>query len=91
MHEENLKLLYNEYKACLRNQFSEYLGSDDRYTSYLDKCSAQINDIQNYYLTEFNKYFKIFSENDMYNEGNVDKDIHLFTRYGWDEKRIRNL
>ena len=59
MHQDNLKFLYSEYKNCMKNEFYDYLGRDDEYKSYLDKCYNQKQDIHKYFSAHFQRVFKI--------------------------------
>jgi hypothetical protein len=91
MHEENLKIIYDQLKACIRNQFSNYLVEDDRYENYFTKCSQQRQDIHNYYSPQFEKYLKTNPANDEFLNGEVEKGVFILTKYGWDEKRGSNM
>lgn len=91
MHADNLKLLYNQYKTCIRNQFSEYLEDDDRYVSYFDKCQAQIQDIHNYYSPIFAKLHNTNPADEAFIDGEREKGVFILTKYGWDEKRSSNM
>jgi hypothetical protein len=91
MHQENLKFLYREYKNCMKNEFAEYLGKDDSYKSYIDKCYNQKNDIFQYYHNSFIKMFKLSptrEEKEVNN--NYEKNYKLFSEYGWTGPQVKN-
>jgi hypothetical protein len=91
MHQDNLKLLYDQLKACIKNQFSEYLEVDDRFENYFTKCNRQREEIYNYYGPHLEKYLKTTSAHEEYLSGEVEKGAYILTRYGWDEKRGSNM
>jgi hypothetical protein len=91
MHEAHLKFLYDELKACIKTQFSDYLGVDDRYENYFLKCSRQRDDINNYYIPYFEKYLFTNPDYDQYLNGEIDKSVYILTKYGWDQKRSSNM
>jgi hypothetical protein len=91
MHEANLKILYDQLKACIKSQFSDYLSVDDRYESYFTKCSQQRQDIIEYFVPEFNKYIKTNPSNDEYLSGEMEKGVFILSKYGWDNKRSSNM
>ena len=91
MHQDNLKLLFKEYKNCMRNQFTNYFGKDDEYVSYKDKCWSQWNDIKKYYNSHLNKvYYVMPSREEQEIEVNVSRRYRQFESHGWSENQVRN-
>lgn len=91
MYKDNLKFLYSEYRACLRQQFEDYLGRDDQYISYRDKCDAQKTDIKNYYSGIYLKAENSHPKYERQLDIDVDKAYLRFNEYGWTGKQVRNL
>ena len=91
MHDENLKFLYSEYKNCMKNEFHDYLGRDDEYKSYSDKCFNQKQDIHRYFSSNFQKSYKTDptrEEREVVNK--YEKRFTRFGLYGWTSAQVKN-
>ncbi len=92
MHQETLKMLFKEYKNCLRNQLSEYFGKDDQYVSYKDKCWNQLDEIRNFYNSHLKKvYYAMPTREEFEVETKVERRYNQFGAHGWSENQVRNL
>jgi hypothetical protein len=91
MHEDNLRMLFKEYKNCMRNQFTKYFGKDDEYKSYKDKCWNQLKDIKKFYNSHLNKVYYAMPDREEFEvEVNVSRRYRQFEDHGWSENQVRN-
>lgn len=91
MYQDHVRMLFKEYKNCLRNELKENLVKDDVYTSYHDKCSNQWEDIRKFYNTTLNKInyaLPIREEKEILTR--VGRRYKQFAAYGWPENLVRN-
>ncbi len=91
MHEDHLRMLFKEYKNCLKHEFSDYFGKDDEYKSYMDKCYNQWQDIKKYYSFHYTKiYYALPSREELEVHNRVGRRYNQFASYGWSENQVRN-
>lgn len=91
MQEHYLEHLFTEYKNCLHNEFEEYIGLEDEYKSYYDKCWKQKNDISNLYNSLFANHTQTNPEDQMwYQQVQIDKYKNQFMRNGWNARQTEN-
>lgn len=91
MYQDQLRMLFREYKNCLRHELKENLLKDDVYTSYSEKCLNQWEDIRKFYNKTLNKVNYILPEREE-KEINVrvGRRYNQFASYGWSGNLVKN-
>lgn len=89
MFKESLKVLYDQYRACINKEIVSHSDKQDHYEPYTLKCAEQREDIYNFYTKHFNKYNNALEKEELLLQEKEAIKTKL-NQHGWNEQQMNN-